>query len=296
MIRKSTIFVFLASAALLGAMGSVFVVNESQTAIVLNLGKVVRTGLEPGLHFKWPLVEEVRKFDSRILTIKATDERYLTSEQQDVLVDFFANWRIVDVRTYYRAASGGNEQAAATRLSPIVTEALRNVVNRSTLRQLAEGGRAGISADLLANINKSAAALGVEVVDVRIKRIDLPDDSTSGQDSVLDRVYGRMRADRTEEANRKRAEGLEAAEKIRAEAERESRVLVAEAERDAQKLRGEGDAKAAELGAAAYGSDAEFYSFYRSLEAYRASMSGNQTTVVLDPDSEFLQYFGNDRR
>src|SRR5688572_26029866 len=143
--RTTSGVLILAAALLLAAMGSMFVVRESETAIVLNLGKVVRTDLKPGLHFKWPLVEEVRKFDSRILTITETDARYLTSEKQDVLVDFFANWRIIDVRAYYRAASGGNEQAAVDRLSPIVKEALVNVVNRSTLRQLAEGGRAGIS-------------------------------------------------------------------------------------------------------------------------------------------------------
>ena len=283
-------------ALLLAAMGSMFVVKESETAIVLNLGKVVRTGLEPGLHFKWPLVDEVRKFDARILTITRTDERYLTNEQQDVLVDFFANWRITDVRTYYRAVSGGNEQAAELRLSPIVVEALRNVINRSTLRQLAEGGRASISSELLANINRATAALGIEVVDVRIKRIDLPDDAVAGQDSVLDRVYARMRADRTEEANRKRAEGQEAAAKIKAEADRERRVILANAERDAQRLRGEGDARATELAAAAYGQDPEFYAFYRSLEAYRNAMADGQTTIVLDPDSEFLQYFRGDGR
>ena len=292
--RTTSGVMILAAALLLAAMGSMFVVRESETAIVLNLGKVVRTDLEPGLHFKWPLVEEVRKFDARILTITETDARYLTIEQQDVLVDFFANWRIVDVRTYYRAASGGNEDAATTRLRPIVIAALKNVVNASTLRQLAEGGRAGISDDLLTSINASAQQLGIEVIDVRIKRIDLPDDSSAGQDSVLDRVYARMQADRKEEANRKRAEGLEAAAKIRAEADREQRVILANAERDAQKLRGEGDARAAEISAGAYGEDAEFYAFYRSLEAYRGSLGDGQTTIVLDPDSEFLKYFGRD--
>ena len=294
--RTTSSILILAAVLMLAAMGSMFIVNESQTAIVLNLGKVVRTDLQPGLHFKWPLVEEVRKFDSRILTITETDARYLTSEQQDVLVDFFANWRIVDVRQYYLAVSGGNEQAAADRLSPIVVDALRNVVNASTLRELAEGGRTGMSPDLLAKINRAAGNLGIEVIDVRIKRIDLPDDSSAGQDSVLDRVYARMVADRAEEANRKRAEGQEAAAKIRAEAEREQRVLLANAERDAQKLRGEGDARAAEIAAAAYGQDAEFYDFYRSLEAYRASLGDGQTTIVLDPDSEFLKYFGRDGR
>lgn len=291
MVRGFTAILFAAIVALLVAMGSVYVVNESQTAIVLNLGRVVRADIQPGLHFKWPLVEEVRKFDQRILSLDDQPERYLTSEKKDVSVDFFVKWRIKDVATYYRAASGGNEDVARQRLTPIVKNALRNEINQRTLQEVVSAGRAELSGSFLDAVNRSAESLGVEVVDVRIKRINLPEDST-----ILDTVYGRMRTERTQVANQLRAEGVELSETIRSEAERQRQVTIAEAERDAQKLRGEGDARAAEIAAAAYGKDAEFYAFYRSLEAYREAMADGQTVLVLDPDSELLRYFGNDKR
>ena len=291
MMRNFTLIVLLAVAALLAAMGSVFVVNESQTAIVLNLGRVVRADLEPGLHFKWPLVEEVRRFDQRILSLDDAPERYLTSEKKDVSVDFFVKWKIADVATYYRAASGGNEDAARQRLTPIVKNALRNEINQRTLQEVVSAGRAELSGNFLEAVNRNAKSLGIEVVDVRIKRINLPDDS-----NILRTVYSRMSTERTQVANQLRAEGVEQSETIRSEADRQRQVTIAEAERDAQKLRGEGDAKAAEIYARAYGQDAEFYGFYRSLEAYRESMADGQTVLVLDPDSEFLRHFGTDKR
>ncbi|HEX4854592.1 protease modulator HflC [Arenimonas sp.] len=291
MTRNFTLIVLLAAAALLAAMGSVFVVNESQTAIVLNLGRVVRADLEPGLHFKWPLVEEVRRFDQRILSLDDAPERYLTSEKKDVSVDFFVKWKIADVATYYRAANGGNEDAARQRLTPIVKNALRNEINQRTLQEVVSAGRAELSGSFLEVVNRGAKSLGIEVVDVRIKRINLPDDS-----NILRTVYSRMSTERTQVANQLRAEGVEQSETIRSEADRQRQVTIAEAERDAQKLRGEGDAKAAEIYARAYGQDAEFYGFYRSLEAYRESMADGQTVLVLDPDSEFLQHFGTDKR
>lgn len=289
--RGLTLIVFLAIAGLLAAMGSVFIVNEGQTAIVLNLGRVARADLGPGLHFKWPLVEEVRKFDKRILSLDDQPERYLTAEKKDVSVDFFVKWRIVDVATYYRAASGGNEEAARLRLTPIVKNALRNEINQRALQEVVSAGRAELSGSLLEAVNNGAKAFGIEVIDVRIKRINLPDDS-----EILRNVYARMSTERTQVANQLRAEGVEQSETIRSEAERQRQVILAEAERDAQKLRGEGDARAAEIAAAAYGGDPEFYAFYRSLEAYRNSMADGQTTMVLDPDSEFLRYFGNGQR
>ncbi|WP_290888039.1 protease modulator HflC [Arenimonas sp.] len=289
--RNATLIVLLAIGALLAAMGSVFVVNESQTAIVLNLGRVVRADLEPGLHFKWPLVEEVRRFDQRILSLDDAPERYLTSEKKDVSVDFFVKWKIADVATYYRSANGGNEDAARQRLTPIVKNALRNEINQRTLQEVVSAGRAELSGSFLEAVNRGARSLGIEVVDVRIKRINLPDDS-----NILRTVYSRMSTERTQVANQLRAEGVEQSETIRSEADRQRQVTIAEAERDAQKLRGEGDAKAAEIYARAYGQDAEFYGFYRSLEAYRESMADGQTVLVLDPDSEFLRHFGTDKR
>jgi membrane protease subunit HflC len=276
--------------ALLLAMSSVFVVSEAQTAIVLNLGKIVRTDLQPGLHFKLPLVEEVRKFDRRLLSLDDAAERYLTAEKKDVEVDFFVKWRIKDVDTFYRT-SGGNEEAARARLRPIVKNALRNEINQRPLQSVVSSGRADLTQSLLKNINAGAATLGIVVIDVRIKRINLPQDS-----NILESVYDRMRADRLKIANQLRAEGTQAAEGITANAERQRLVILAEAERDAQTQRGVGDARAADIGGKAYGQDAEFYAFYRSLEAYRATLGDGKTVMVLDPDSEFLRYFGQDGR
>ena len=289
--RTPTGLLLAIAAALFVLFSSVFIVNESQTAIVLNLGKVVRSDLKPGLHFKWPLVEEVRKFDRRILSLDDAPERYLTAEKKDVEIDFFVKWRISDVTTFYRVASGGDEGAAKARLAPIVKNALRNEINQLDLVAVVSSGRSNLTSRLLKNINASAATLGIQVLDVRIKRINLPQDS-----DILVSVFNRMRAERARVANQLRAEGEQAAQGIRAEAERERLVLLADAERDAQARRGEGDARAAEIYAAAYGQDAEFYAFYRSLEAYRAALADGRTTLVLDPDSEFLRYFGKEGR
>jgi membrane protease subunit HflC len=289
--RNPTALLVAAANVLVLAFGSVFVVNESQTAIVLNLGKIVRSDLKPGLHFKLPMVEEVRRFDRRILSLDDAPERYLTAEKKDVEVDFFVKWRIVDVTTFYRAASGGDEGAAKARLTPIVKNALRNEINQLALKAVVSSGRSNLTGRLLKHINEGAATLGIEVLDVRIKRINLPQDS-----DILDSVFNRMRAERTRVANALRAEGQQAAEGIRAEADRQRQVLIADAEREAQLQRGQGDARAAEVGAAAYGQDAEFYAFYRSLEAYRQSLGDGKSVMVLDPDSEFLRYFGKDGR
>lgn len=289
--RTPTTVALLVATALLLLLGSTFVVNESQTAIVLNLGKIVRSDLQPGLHFKWPLVEDVRKFDRRILSLDEAPQRYLTAEKKDVEIDFFVKWRIVDVTNYYRAASGGDEGAAKARLAPIVENALKNEINQLDLKSVLSSGRSNLTSRLLKSINVGAATLGIEVLDVRIKRINYPQDS-----EILPSVFNRMRAERTRVANQLRAEGEQGAQGIRAEAERERQVILAEAERDAQTVRGEGDSRAAEIGGQAYGQDAEFYSFYRSLEAYRASMADGKTVIVLDPDSEYLKYFGTGKQ
>jgi len=289
--RNFTTIAVLGALALLLLLGSTFVVNESQTAIVLNLGKIVRSDLKPGLHFKIPMLEDVRKFDRRILSLDDAPERYLTAEKKDVEIDFFVKWRIVDVNTFYRAASGGDENAAKQRLTPIVKNALRNEINQLDLRKVVSSGRSNLTGRLLKSINAGAATLGIEVLDVRIKRINLPQDS-----DILVSVFNRMRAERSRVANQLRAEGEQGSQGIKAEADRQRQVLLADAERDAQVLRGEGDRRAAEIGGQAYSQDAEFYAFYRSLEAYRAALSDGKTVMVLDPDSEFLRYFGGDKR
>lgn len=289
--RNPIAYVVAGVVLLLALLSSTFTVNEGQTALVLNLGKISRSDLKPGLHFKWPMVEEVRKFDRRILSLDDKPARYLTAEKKDVEVDFFVKWRISNVTNFYRNAGGGDEGTVKQRLLPIVKNSLNDEINHLTLQQVVSSGRSDLTSRLLENINKGASPLGVHVLDVRIKKINLPQDG-----NILDSVFNRMRAERTRVANQLRAEGTQGGEAIRAEADRQRQVIVADAERDAQKLRGEGDGRAAEIGAAAYGQDAEFYAFYRSLEAYRASMGDGRTTLVLDPESEFLRYFGKDGR
>jgi membrane protease subunit HflC len=287
--RFPTAWIAIAVAALLALLGSVYVVTEGQTAIVLNLGRVVRSGIEPGLHFKWPLVESARVFDRRLQVLDAEPERYLTSERKDVSVDFFAVGRIQDVRAFYRA-TGGNEEIAIARLAPIIKDSLRNEINARTLSQVVSGDRSEIVGKQLAAINRGAATLGVRIVDLRIKKIDLPTDSR-----VIDDVYNRMRAQRQQVASRLRAEGEERAQQIRANADRQQQVILAEAERDAQKLRGEGDADAAAIYARAYGRDPGFYAFHRSLEAYRRAFADGESLIVLDENDPFLQYLRDDR-
>lgn len=276
-------------AALVLLMGSVFVVNEGHTAIVLNLGRVSRVDLGPGLHFKWPMVETARVFDKRLQVLPAEPERYLTSERKDVSVDFFAVGQIQDARAFYRA-TGGDEAAAIARLAPIIKDALRNEINARTLQQAVSGDRTEIVKSQLDVINKGAATLGVRIIDLRIKQLDLPTDSR-----VIDDVYNRMRAQRQQVASRLRAEGEEQANEIRAGADRDQQVILAEAERDAQKLRGEGDAQAARIYADAANRDPSFYAFQRSLEAYRRAFSGGESVIVLERNDPFLQYMRSDR-
>ena len=276
-------------AGLLALLGSIYVVSEGQTAIVLNLGKVVRTDVGPGLHFKLPLIENARVFDRRLQVLDAEPERYLTSERKDVSVDFFAIGRIEDVRAFYRA-TGGDEEVAVQRLAPIIKDALRNEINSRTLTQLVSGDRSAVVARQLDAINKGAKTVGVRIDDLRIKQIDLPTGS-----KVIEDVYRRMSAQRQQVASRLRAEGEEQARTIRAQADREQVVVVAEAERDAQKLRGEGDAEAARVYAQAYSRDPGFYAFHRSLEAYRRSFSDGDAVIVLERDDPFLQYLRSDR-
>ena len=276
-------------AVLLALMGSVFVVREGQTAMVLNLGRVARTDLAPGLHFKWPLVETAPVFDVRLQVLEAEPERYLTSERKDVSVDFFAVGMIEDARAFYRA-TGGDESVAVARLAPIIKDALRNEINARTLQQVVSGDRAAIVGQQLTAINRGAATIGVSIVDLRIKRIELPTDS-----QVIQDVYRRMRAQRQQVASRLRAEGAEQAQTVRSQADREQAVIIAEAEGDAQRLRGEGDADATRIYANAANRDPGFYAFQRSLEAYRRSFADGQGVIVMDRDDPFLQYLKSDR-
>ena len=286
---KASTWASIAVAALLLLLGSVFVVREGQTAIVLNLGKVVRVDLRPGLHFKVPLIESARIFDRRLQVLDAEPERYLTSERKDVSVDFFALGLIEDASVFFRA-TGGDESIAIQRLAPIIKDALRNEINQRTLQQVVSSDRVQVIRDQLAAINDGASTVGIRIVDLRIKQLDLPTDSR-----VIDDVYNRMRAQRQQVASRLRAEGEEQANEIRAGADRDQQVILAEAERDAQKLRGEGDAEAARIYADAANRDPSFYAFQRSLEAYRRAFSGGESVIVLERNDPFLQYMRSDR-
>lgn len=278
----------IAALIVLVGMGSVYQIDESQVGIRFQIGAVVESNIQPGLHFKLPLVQTVLKVDQRILNLDSQPERYLTSEKKDVNVDFFVKWRVADVLKFYQA---GNEAAALQRLRPIVTEAIRNEISQRTLQEVVGGERTNLAQRFVEVANVAAQSLGVEVVDVRIKRIDLPEDGL-----VIGSVFQRMRAERLRVANELRAQGTEISDTIKANADRQREVLLAEAERDAQRLRGEGDAKAAATYAAAYGRDSEFYAFYRSLEAYRNGFSGGDNVLVLDRDADMLRYFSGPGR
>lgn len=268
---------------------SVYTVGQWQRAILFRLGEIVRTDVRPGLHFKFPFYNRVRKFDARILTLDAQPERLLTSEKKNVIVDAFVMWRISDPATFYKA-TGGDEQQAAARLDQIIKNGLRDEFGVRTIQEVVSGERSQIMSTMTRLANTKAAGLGVSIVDVRIKRINLPAE-------VSHSVFQRMKAERERVAREFRARGKEAAERIRAQADRQRTVILANAKRDAAKVRGAGDAKAAGIYAKAYGRDEKFYSFYRSLQVYRRIFHGKDNLIVLQPNSKLFHYFqGADTR
>jgi len=281
-------------AALVGAalvlLGlSIFTVDQRQYAIVFQLGEVKDVITEPGLNVKWPLIQNVRYFDRRILTMDSNEpERFITSEKKNVLVDSFVKWRIVDPKLYYISV-GGDETRARTRLSQTVNAGLREEFGKRTVHDVVSGERDRIMEDMRAKADQDARKIGVQIVDVRLKRVDLPTE-------VSESVYRRMEAERKRVANELRSEGSAEAEKIRADADKQREVIVAEAYRDAQKSKGDGDAKAAAIYAQAFGQNAEFYAFYRSLEAYRNSFRSKSDVIVVEPNSDFFKYLRNQGR
>lgn len=287
--RITTLVPVLIVILLLALLGSVYVVREGQVGLVLHLGRVSRTDIGPGLHFKWPMIETSRVFDRRFNAVDFSPERYLTSERKDVSVDFVAIVFIDDVGDFYRATAG-DEENANDRLAPIIKDSLRNEINARTLTQLVSGDRSEVIARQLESINKGAQNLGMRIIDIRLKQIDLPTDS-----EVIGQVYNRMRAERKQVASRLRAEGEEQARQIRATADRDQAVILAEAERDAQTMRGEGDAQATRIYGEAANRDPSFFAFQRSLEAYRKSFEGGEAVIVLERDDPFLQYMRGDR-
>lgn len=272
---------------LLVAYTSVFTVDEGQKAIKIKLGEVVRTDYQPGLYFKIPLIETVRKFDARLVGTETTGtERFLTSEKKNVIVDFFTQWRIADPHRYFTDVGSNQTDAAIDRLLQIIKDGLRSEFGKRTIQEVVSGERGEITAVLTNGVASEAAKLGIEVVDVRVMKIDLPS-------TVEEEVFGRMRSERYRIATELRAEGMEAAERIKSDADRQTAEIRADAYRDAEKVRGEGDAVAADVYAKAYGRDPEFYSFYRSLAAYRQVLSNRQDVMVIDPNSEFFRYFNS---
>jgi membrane protease subunit HflC len=282
--NRSILLILLAVAAVLG-VSSLFIVTETEYAIKFQLGKIVRSDYAPGLHGKLPFVNNVRKFERRILTLDTAAEQMITSEQKFVAVDSFVKWRIVDVEHFYTSTQG-NERVALSRLDSIVKDRIRNQIASRTLPEVISEQRVTTMLDIARSANESTTEFGIEVVDVRIKAIELPDD-------VRESVFRRMAADRQKEANLYRFEGRESAERIRADADRQVQILLAEAQRDGQTLRGDGDARSTEIYASAFGRDEEFFAFYRSLQAYENAFSASQDIMILDPSSSFFDYFSS---
>jgi modulator of FtsH protease HflC len=278
---------FIALAVLAGL--SLFVVDQRQNAIVFRLGEIVDIKTEAGLYFKLPIVDNVRYFDTRILTLDTPEpERFITSEKKNVLVDLFVKWRIVDVRQYYISV-GGDEMRAQTRLSQTINSSLRDEFGNRTVHDVVSGERDKIMDLMRERANEDASKIGVQVLDVRLRRVDLPQE-------VSESVYRRMEAERKRVANELRSTGSAESEKIRADADRQREVIIAEAYSEAQRIKGEGDAKASAIYARAYEQNPEFFSYYRSLEAYRASLRSRSDMLVLDPSSEFFKYLKNPGR
>jgi membrane protease subunit HflC len=273
----------LAAIALFIASNSLFVVKETERAVLLRFGEVVEPNIQPGLHVKIPFVNNVRKFDARVLTVDSTPERFFTQEQKALIVDSYAKYRVDDTAKFY-TATNGEESRASGLLSQRINDGLRNQVAIRTIQEVVSGERDELMRIITSQLDEVARTeLGVEIVDVRVKQIDLPPD-------VSESVYRRMNAEREKEAREHRSQGQELAEGIRAAADREVTVIEANAYRDAQRIRGAGDAEATRIYADAFGQDPEFYAFTRSLRAYRDAFQSDGDIMLLQPDSEFFRY------
>ena len=262
---------------------SMFTVDQREKAVIFQFGEITEIISDPGLHFKWPLVQNVRYFDNRILTLDTPDtERFITSEKKNVLVDSFVKWRIGDLKQYYISVQG-DETRAQTRLSQTVNSALREEFGKRLVHEVVSGEGDDIMRIVRDKLEEDARRIGVSIVDVRLKRVELPQE-------VSESVYRRMEAERRAVASELRSQGFSDAEKIRAEAERERQIIIAEAYKKAQQVKGEGDQKSSAIYAQAFGQNPEFYSFYRSLEGYRAGFAKKSDVLVLEPGSDFFKY------
>lgn len=268
-------------------VSSMFQVAAWEKAVLFRLGEIVRTDIQPGLHFKMPFINNVRKFDGRILTLDVAPERFLTVEKKNVIVDSFVMWRIADVRRFYTAVMG-DERNARQRLEQIVKDGMRGLFSKRTVNEVVSGERSTIMEALVADASSQAEEIGIQIVDIRVKRVDLPAE-------VSNSVFRRMQAERARVAKEFRSQGAEAAEKIRADADRQRQVLIAKAYSEAEQIRGQGDAIAADVYARAYGADEDFYAFFRSLQAYRHSFDDGNNIMLLEPEGEFFEYFSGSR-
>jgi membrane protease subunit HflC len=283
--NSNQIVLGVASVFLVGMM-SVFTVSESERAIKFQLGEIVKDDYAAGLHVKLPLINNIKHFDARIQTMDSKPERFLTAEKKNVIVDSFVKWKIGDVKTFYTVVAGDTDQANL-RLDQIVKDLFRSEFGKRNIKQLVSTDRGEIRELLIKNAKAPAAALGMEIVDVQVMRIDLPEEVSTS-------VFRRMEAERERVAREFRSEGAEAAERIRADADRQRVVTLANSYRDAEKLRGEGDATAADIYAKSYNQDSEFFTFYRSLNAYKKTFTSS-STLVLEPNSDFFKYFKNQK-
>lgn len=282
MSSRMNVILLLCLVALVVAMTSVFFVDQRERVLLLRLGQIERSDFQPGIHFKVPFVNEVRRFDGRVLSLDATPSRYLTGEKKNVLVDSFILWRIADVAAYY-TSMGGIEDRAQLRLSQIIKDGLRGEFGKRTIQEVVSGDRTSMVTHIVSEANKTASKFGIEIVNVRIKRIDLPSEVSSS-------VYTRMEAERERVAKELRSQGAEEAEKIRSDADRQRTIILADAKRTAEELRGSGDAKATDTYAKAYGQNSDFYSFYRRLTAYDNVFTA-QDMLVIEPKGDFFNNF-----
>lgn len=282
---KGNLLLLAVIAVVGGVLLSLFTVDEREYAVKLQFGEIIRTDYEPGLHMKIPFVNNVIKYDDRILTRNNPNEKFLTQEKKNLEVDFYVKWRITDPGQYYRSV-GGDELIATNRLIEIIKDGIRSEFAKRTVQEVVTADRREIMDDMMEKATLTASELGIEVVDVRVKRLDLPDE-------VSDSVFNRMRQERARTAAQLRAEGAEEAERIRSSADKDRTVLLAEAYRQSEEIRGLGDAESAAIYAAAYERDPEFYAFHRSMEAYRRSLGGDGDIFVLAPDSDYFRYLND---
>jgi membrane protease subunit HflC len=288
MASRNFFIVILAAIAALLLYMSAFTVRQTELAIKFRFGEIVRADYEPGLHFMTPMVNNIRKFDKRILTRNYPSEQFLTSEGKILAIDFYVKWRIDDVSRYYQATAG-DEDSASGRLGAIVKDALKGVIAQRTIQQVVVADRAEFTGEVVKIVSDNSKELGIGLVDIRVKKIDLPSE-------VSESVFNRMAQNFRQQAAQLRAEGQQSYEQLRAEADRKRTEVVSTATRNAQIVRGQADAKSAEIYAKAYGRNAEFYSFYRSLEAYRSAIGQEGDIMVISPDSDFFKYLNQPKR